>query len=133
MDAVRVFILDDHDDVRHALAASLGSLPGLEVVGEAAEAEDGLRLITRLRPDVVLVETKRSDGRGLEIVSLIAQGGHGPCVIVLTSYLSEWEHWAVRRAGAIGYFLKEIGSPQLIACIRRVGDHSSDQQTALTT
>lgn len=117
-ECIRVFILDDHDDVRRALAASLNSLPDIKIVGDAADAETGLRQIGTLRPDVVLLETKRSDGRGLELISLLAHHHHGPYVIVLTSYVSEWEHWAARRAGAQGYLLKEIGSPGLIKLIR---------------
>jgi two-component system response regulator DevR len=115
---LRIFIIDDHDDVRRALTAHLNSAPGMVVVGDTAEAEDGLLKARTLRPDVVLVETKRADGRGLEIVSWIAQSGIGARVIVLTSYPSEWERWAAHRAGAARYLLKDIGSPLLIDQIR---------------
>ena len=117
-DPLRVFIIDDHDDVRRALTARLNAAPGVRVVGEAADAEDGLLQTRSLRPDVVLVETKRGDGRGLEIVSWIAQSGIGARVVVLTSYPSEWERWAAHRAGAARYLLKDIGSPLLIDQIR---------------
>ena len=115
---VRVFIIDDHDDVRRALAARLSSAPEVSVVGETAEAEAALERVKALRPDVALVETKRADGRGLEIVSWIAHIGVGTQVIVLTSYPSEWERWAAHRAGAASYLLKEIGSLALIDHIR---------------
>jgi len=117
-DPLRVFIIDDHDAVRRALAARLNAEPGVCVVGEAADAEDGLLQVRSLRPDVALVETKRADGRGLEIVSWIAQSGIGARVVVLTSYPSEWERWAAHRAGAARYLLKDIGSPLLIDQIR---------------
>jgi two-component system response regulator DevR len=113
-DSIRVFIIDDHDDVRHALAARLGFADGVTIIGESAGAEDGVLQVLSLRPDVVLVETKRGDGRGLEIVSLLAQSACNARVIVLTSYPSEWEQWAAYRAGAASYLLKDIGSPHLI-------------------
>jgi two-component system response regulator DevR len=134
---LRILIIDDHDDVRHALTARLNSAPGMTVVGETADAEDGLLKTRTLRPEVVVVETKRTDGRGLEIVSWIAQSGIGACVIVLTSYPSEWERWAAHRAGAARYLLKDIGSPLLIEHIRRAAaslsshdyDHSHPTST----
>ena len=115
---LRILLIDDHDDVRRALMARLNSAPGMTVVGETADAEDGLLKTRTLRPDVVVVETKRTDGRGLEIVSWIAQSGIGTRVIVLTSYPSEWERWAAHRAGAARYLLKDIASPLLIEHIR---------------
>ncbi len=120
---LRILIIDDHDDVRHALTARLSSAPGMAVVGETADAEDGLLKTRTLRPDVVVVETKRADGRGLEIVSWIAQSGIGARVIVLTSYPSEWERWAAHRAGAARYLLKDIASPLLIEHIRSAAAH----------
>jgi len=115
---IRVFVIDDHDDVRQALMACLSLAPGVQVVGGAGDAEESVRQVRALCPDVVLVETKRADGRGLEIVSWIAHGTAGARVIVLTSYPSEWERWAAYRAGAGSYLLKDIGSPQLIAQIQ---------------
>ncbi len=120
---LRILIIDDHDDVRRALTARLSSAPGMAVVGETASAEDGLLKTRTLRPDVVVVETKRMDGRGLEIVSWIAQSGIGARVIVLTSYPSEWERWAAHRAGAARYLLKDIASPLLIEHIRSAAAH----------
>jgi len=98
--------------------ACLSLAPRVSVVGGVGDAEEGLLQVHALRPDVVLVETKRADGRGLEIVSWIAHGTVGARVIVLTSYPSEWERWAAYRAGAGSYLLKDIGSPQLIAQIQ---------------
>jgi len=116
--AVRVFILDDHDQVREALAARLRAMPDVELVGEASEVESGLQQVEALRPDVVLVESKRNDGRGLEVVNSLLRQGSGTHVIVLTTYLSEWEEWAVRRAGVDRYLLKDIDSPKLMDHIR---------------
>ena len=118
MGLIQVYLIDDHAAVRQALLARLCATPGLHVVGETGEAEAGLLEVKTLRPDVVIVETKRADGRGLEIVSWIAQSGLGAKVVVLTSYPSEWERWAAHRAGAALYLLKDIASPDLVRQIQ---------------
>jgi DNA-binding NarL/FixJ family response regulator len=121
---LRIFVLDDHDGVRQALAARLSAVPGLSIVGASSEAEPALLELLRLRPDVILVETKRQDGRGLEIVHWVAANLPDARVIVLTSYSypSEWERWAAVRAGAAAYFLKDINSPQLVEQLRGLSD-----------
>jgi DNA-binding NarL/FixJ family response regulator len=116
---VKVFIIDDHAEVRQALRMRLSSIPDMAVVGDAGEAEAALQQLRALHPDIVLIESKRTDGRGLEIISWIAQSRLAEAVLVLTSYPSEWERWAAHRAGAAHYLLKEIDSPVLIEQIRR--------------
>jgi DNA-binding NarL/FixJ family response regulator len=116
---IRVLIVDNHAEVRQALKIRLDSAADIVVVGEEGEAEGAINLARALRPDVILVETKRADGRGLELISWLAESGLGSVVVVLTSYPSEWERWAAHRAGAVNYLLKEIDSPLLIERIRQ--------------
>ncbi len=66
------------------------------------------------RPDIVILETKRSDGMGLELIRQLAGLPDAPRLVVLTSYPSDWEERAARRAGASSYLLKEIDSEELI-------------------
>lgn len=111
---VSVFIVDDHEGVRSALAARLNSSPLLRVVGDTALADDAYAKVRLLRPDVVLVETKRADRKGLEIVKRIRQESARSQVVVLTLYSSEWERLSAFHAGAARYLLKDISSDQLI-------------------
>lgn len=120
MNPLKVYLIDDHDAVREALMVRLCSAADILVVGETGDAEEGLLEVRALRPDVVIVETKRADGRGLEIVNWVAQCGLGVKVVVLTSYPTEWERWAAHRAGAAIYLLKDIGSPSLVEQVRSV-------------
>jgi DNA-binding NarL/FixJ family response regulator len=117
---IKVYVVDNHEDVRRALVARLCTTPDLVVVGDTGEAEKALQEVKDLRPDVVLVETKRGDGRGLEIVNWIAHSGVGAHILVLTSYPSDWEEWAAHRAGAAYYLLKDIDSPRLVEEIRQL-------------
>lgn len=115
---IRLLIVDDHAEVREALKYRLSSAPDMAVVGEVADAETAIAMVRNLHPDVVLIESKRADGRGLELISWVAESGLGSLVVVLTSYPSEWERWSAHRAGAVNYLLKEIDSSLLIDRIR---------------
>ncbi|MCS6910777.1 MAG: response regulator transcription factor [Anaerolineales bacterium] len=116
---IRVLILDDHAEVRQALRQRLGYAPDIHVVGDVGDAEQALATVSSLKPDVVLMESKRSDGRGLELIHWIARNYPVSLIIVLTSYPTEWECWAARRAGARQYLLKDIGSVELVEHIRQ--------------
>lgn len=110
----RVYIVDEHRSVRRALADRLGQMPEVAVVGETGEAAQAIREVRGLQVDVVLVEVKRGDGLGLELVRQLSATPEGPAVLVLTSYPTDWEERAARRAGAALYLLKEIDPQDLI-------------------
>ena len=117
-ESFRLVIVDEHPEVREALRTRLGRLPGVLVVGDGSGTDEDLCQVRALRPDVVIIESKRADGRGLEIIDAIVRSRLGTHVIVLTSYPGEWERWAVLRAGAERYLLKDIGSEELLGQIR---------------
>jgi DNA-binding NarL/FixJ family response regulator len=110
----RLYIVDEHDSVRSALADRLNRASGLIVLGHSGDAEQVLQDIQVEEPDVVLVEVKRSDGLGLEIVRQISELSDPPHLVILTSYPSEWEEEAAVRAGATSYLLKDLDTEELI-------------------
>jgi DNA-binding NarL/FixJ family response regulator len=118
--ATRVFLIEEHEKVRQALAARLRMSPGIILVGQAGEAEKALEEVRKSRPDVVLVEIKRGDGMGLEIVREVASLPWSPRVVVLTTYESSWERTAAKRAGACDYILKQLDSEELVDSIQRL-------------
>jgi DNA-binding NarL/FixJ family response regulator len=120
MNPTRLLIIDDHDDVREALRARLGALPEIEVVGCTGSWETGLQRALALEPDVVLLETKRADGQGLEALQCITDRCSCADVIVLTSYLDTEERAAARSSGAVRYLLKDIDSTRLASEIQSV-------------
>jgi two-component system response regulator DevR len=113
-----VYIVEEHSSVRSALAEWLAQSPELSVAGSNGDGGQALREIERTKPDAVLLEIKRADGKGLDIVHTLASLKERPRIIVLTSYPSDWEEESVLKAGADGYALKDIGSPELIRLIR---------------
>lgn len=116
--AARLYIIDEHDTVRAALAQRLNRAGTLTVIGHSGSAEEVLKDVREKKPDLVLVEVKRSDGLGLELMRQIASMPDPPQVAVLTSYPSAWERQAAGRAGAKTYLLKDIDSEELIRRIR---------------
>ena len=113
--SIRVVVADDQDLVRTGLVMILGAQPDLEVVGEAADGLAALDVVTRLRPDVLLVDIRMPGLDGIEVTRRLA----GPdvtdpiAVVVITTFdLDEYILGAL-RAGARGFLLKDAG-PQLL-------------------
>ena len=103
---VRVIVVDDHPIFRLGLAASLGEMDDVELVGEAATAAEVLDLVERTSPDVILLDLHLPDTSGLEVNRLLA--AHFPSVKVIVLTMSE-DHLATVAAvrdGARGYVVK---------------------------
>ena len=116
----RVLIIDEHDAVRQALEDRLRSAGDVEVVGCTGSWQEGVHLATEEAPDVVLLETKRSDGQGMAALRRLRAECPSTCIVVLTSYLEPQERKEAFRAGAVRYLLKNIGSAHLLEEIRAV-------------
>ena len=115
MGYTRLLIIDEHRAVRQALVSRLQQTGKLQVVASTGSAEEGLLQVEALRPNIVLLETKRSDGTGLETCRRIARSHPDTTVIVLTSYDDEDERQAAYMAGATRYLLKDIDSTRLVS------------------
>src|ERR671910_1955614 len=111
--AIRVLITDDHGVVRQGLRMYLGLDPELEVVGEAANGEEALRMARELRPDVVLMDLLMPVMDGIAATGMIRAELPDVEVIALTSVLEDASVTGAVRAGAIGYLLKDTDSDEL--------------------
>ena len=112
---IRVLVADDQDLVRTGLRLILGTLGGIEVVGEAADGQEAVRLSRELRPDVVLMDIRMPVLDGVEATRRLAGPGvtDPVAVVVITTFdLDEYVHGAL-RAGATGFLLKDAG-PELL-------------------
>lgn len=111
-----VLVVDDHELFRAGMLAVLGSLPGIEVAGEAATGEEAVDAVTRLRPDVVLMDLRMPGMGGLAATGRIADRHPDTKVVVLTMNEDPDSVFAALRAGARGYLLKESSADD----VRRV-------------
>ena len=115
---VRVLLVDDHEMVRIGLAAVLGTEDGIEVVGEAGNGMDGLRLAREYSPDVVLMDLVMEGMDGIETTRRIMEEMPDCRVIVLTSFLDDEKMYPVIEAGAFSYLLKTSRASEIADAIR---------------
>jgi len=114
MPPTRLLIIDDHDVVREALEARLHTTATVEIIACTGCWRTGLRDAVRMKPDVVLLETKRADGQGLEALRHLTRECPNISIVVLTSYPDAKEQTEAHRMGAVRYVLKDIDTPQLV-------------------
>ncbi len=120
---IRLLIADDHPVVRAGLAGLLSDEPGLDVVGEASDGDEAVRLAAVTRPDVVLMDLRMPRVDGVAATARIVGGEAGdpaPRVLILTTYESDDQILAAIEAGASGYLLKAAPQAEIVAGIRSV-------------
>lgn len=118
MEVIQVLICDDQEVVREGLRAILGSVPGLDVVGVAANGAEAVAAVGALSPDVVLMDLNMPIKNGVQATREIVSTYPDVKVLVLTTY--DAEEWVVDaiRAGAGGYMLKDAPRDQLVEAIK---------------
>jgi two-component system, NarL family, response regulator LiaR len=118
MEAIRVFVVDDHPMIRHGLAAMLRAEPGLAWVGDAADGADAVRLAPELKPDVVLMDLVMPRMDGVAAIAALRPLLPRCRFVILTSLLEPAEVKRAIDAGASGYLLKNASSQELVTVIQ---------------
>jgi DNA-binding NarL/FixJ family response regulator len=116
---IRVAISDDHPVVRQGLRSFLEA-QGFEVVGEAADGDEAVRLVERTEPDVLLTDVVMPGVDGIEAIRRLRAAGSSVGILVLTSFSGAEQVIPAIRAGADGYMLKDAGPAALDGAIRAV-------------
>jgi DNA-binding NarL/FixJ family response regulator len=111
-----VVLVDDQQLVRDGLRLIL-ELAGVDVLGEAADGDEGARLVLELAPDVVLMDLRMPRVDGIEATRRIVAAGSPTRVLVLTTFEGEELTFRALRAGASGYLLKDAGGARLVAAV----------------
>jgi DNA-binding NarL/FixJ family response regulator len=117
---VRVVLVDDQALVRTGFRMILDETGDIEVVGEAADGAAALDVVTRTRPDVVLMDVRMPGMDGIEATRRIRAGGTGAKVIILTTFDLDEHVLAGLRAGASGFLLKDALAADLVSAVRVV-------------
>lgn len=118
MDKVRVIIADDHPVVRQGTCQLLQQEPDLEVVGEAANGEEAVRLAASLKPDIAIIDIAMPGVDGIEATKRIKEICPSTAVLVLTAYDEDQLVFALLEAGAAGYLLKSVEGWEIINAVR---------------
>lgn len=117
-DTIRVVIADDHPVVRAGLRGMLETQADIEVVGEAENGEQAVRLASRLEPDVVLMDLQMPELDGVSAIEQIRSRLSKTHVLVLTTYDTDADITRAIGAGATGYLLKDAPREELFRAIR---------------
>jgi two-component system, NarL family, response regulator DevR len=117
----RVFLLDDHEVVRHGLAALIDGQDDLEVVGQAGTLAGVVDAVGRCSPDVAVLDVRLPDGSGLEACREIRSAHPDVACLMLTSFADDRVMVDAALAGAAGFVLKEIRGDAIVEAIRKVG------------
>ncbi len=118
--SVRLLVVDDHALFRQGLIGLLNDLPGIQVIGEAADGRQAVEVARRTRPDVVLLDVNMPGTDGVTAVRALKQLRPAPKVLMLTISQHERDLLGAIRAGADGYLLKNAEPEELHTAIRRV-------------
>ncbi|AYG03267.1 response regulator [Gryllotalpicola protaetiae] len=117
---IRVVVADDHPIVRSGVVATLAAAPDIEVVAEAADGAEAVRLAEASAPDVVLMDLRMPVLGGALATEQLLTAAHPPRVLVLTTYDTDDDIIAAIEAGASGYLLKAAPAEEILAAVRAV-------------
>ena len=117
---IRVLIADDHTLFRDGLRALLGSIPDVEVAGEAATGDEAIARAAEVRPDVVLMDIQMPGLNGIEATRRVLAANPATGVLMLTMFEDDDSVFAAMRTGARGYILKGADQAEMLRAIRAV-------------
>ena len=117
---IRMVLVDDHELVRSGFCLILSGQPDMEVVGEASNAEDGLRLLRGVKPDVALVDVHMPGMSGLELTERAQRAGLRTHIVILTVVQDAQFPRRLLQSGALGYLTKGCTAEELLQAVRTV-------------
>jgi DNA-binding NarL/FixJ family response regulator len=115
---ITVVVVDDQALVRGGLCSILATQPDIDVVAEAGDGDEAVRVVTQLRPDVVLMDVRMPGTDGIEAAARLVDGPSR--ILMLTTFDMDEYVYAAMKAGASGFLLKDAPPESLVEAIRSV-------------
>ncbi|MFC1920652.1 response regulator [Chloroflexota bacterium] len=120
MSDISILLAEDHVITREGIRKLLENEPGLTVVGEAGDGEEAVRLANELKPDVIIMDIAMPKINGIEATMQIKVANPGIAILILSAYDDDEYVFALLKAGAAGYLLKNVSGDELTSAIRAV-------------
>lgn len=129
--SIRVLIADDHAFVRMGIQALIATEPGIDVIAEATNGEEAIRMANALQPDVILLDLVMPQIDGIEAIKNILEHQPAAKILVLTSFSTDDKLFPAIKAGALGYLLKDSRPEELTRAIWQVYQGESSLHPAI--
>jgi DNA-binding NarL/FixJ family response regulator len=131
-DTIRVLLAEDHQTVRVGVRVMLSAEADIEVVGEASDGRECVRLALELKPDVIVMDVSMPELNGLKATEKLCEVWPGARVLTLTRHTDRGYLQQLMRAGARGYVLKQSAPTELIHAVRAVASGGKYLDPAIT-
>jgi DNA-binding NarL/FixJ family response regulator len=129
---VKIFIVDDSAVFRERLIEVLSGIPGLKVIGQAQNAQEAIKDIKKLKPDMVILDVRMLGRNGICIIKNIKKGKAAPLVIIFTNYPYSQYRKKCKEAGADFFFEKPIELQKVIEVLEKLIQRSNSQNLLQT-
>jgi len=129
---IKVMLVDDQNLVRKGVRSLLELSEEIEVVAEAADGAEAVRMIPDVKPDVVLLDMRMPQMSGLDVLLSLSASGTLPPTIILTTFDDDEIVLAGIKAGARGYLLKDVALDELVNAVKTVAEGGSIVKPAVT-
>ncbi len=120
MEKIKLLLVEDHVVVREGTRQLLENERDMEVIGEAGDGEEAVRLAKQLKPDVIIMDVSMPKLSGLEATKQIKEILPSSIILILTGYDYDEYIFSLLESGAAGYLLKDVTGDELIQAVRRV-------------
>jgi two-component system, NarL family, response regulator LiaR len=117
MGKIKVVVVDDHDMVRKGIISYLLTESNIEVIGEARSGNEGVQLVKKVKPDIVLMDLLMENGNGIMATKEILSFQPNCKVIIITSYYDDQQVFPALEAGAFSYLLKTASANEIVQAI----------------
>jgi len=129
---IKVMLVDDQNLVRKGVRSLLELSEEIEVIAEASDGAEAIRMIPEVHPDVVLLDMRMPGLSGLDVLRELSSAGTLPATIILTTFDDDELVLAGIQSGARGYLLKDVALADLVSAIKTVADGGSIVKPAVT-